>query len=72
MNPYVCRPFNADYDGDTITVHIPRKSEAKEEAKKLLPSRNLLSQANGKMVLGFEKDDLINSLDQSKLDTYFK
>jgi hypothetical protein len=56
LNPFVCKPFNADFDGDTIAIHVPRKSEAKIEADKLLPSRNLLSQANGKMVLGFDKD----------------
>jgi DNA-directed RNA polymerase beta' subunit len=56
LNPFVCRPFNADYDGDTITIHVPCKPEAIKQAEKLLPTRNLLSQANGKMVLGFDKD----------------
>ena len=56
LNPYVCKPFNADYDGDTIAVHVPRKPDAVKEAEKLFPTNNLLSQANGKMVLGFDKD----------------
>jgi DNA-directed RNA polymerase beta' subunit len=56
LNPFVCKPFNADFDGDTIAIHVPRTSEAEIEAHKLLPSRNLLSQANGKLVLGFDKD----------------
>ena len=56
LNPYVCRPFNADFDGDTIAVHVPCKPDAILEAEKLLPVNNLLSQANGKMVLGFDKD----------------
>lgn len=56
MNPFVCKPFNADFDGDTVSIHVPRKPAAKKEAEQLLPSRNLLSQANGKPVLGFEKD----------------
>ena len=56
LNPFVCKPFNADFDGDTIAVHVPLKPDAIKEAEKLLPSRNLLSQANGKMVLGFDKD----------------
>ena len=56
LNPFVCKPFNADFDGDTIAIHVPRTSEAKNEAIKLLPSQNLLSQSNGKMVLGFDKD----------------
>ena len=56
INPFVCKPFNADFDGDTIAIHVPRTDLAKNEAEKLLPSRNLLSNANGKMVLGFDKD----------------
>lgn len=56
MNPFVCRPFNADFDGDTVSIHIPKLPAAKKEAGMLLPSHNLLSQANGKPVLGFEKD----------------
>ena len=56
INPFVCKPFNADFDGDTIAIHVPRTALAKTEAEKLLPSRNLLSQSNGKMVLGFDKD----------------
>jgi DNA-directed RNA polymerase beta' subunit len=56
INPFVCKPFNADFDGDTIAVHVPRTKMAKAEAEKLIPSRNLLSQANGQLVLGFDKD----------------
>ena len=56
MNPFVCKPFNADFDGDTVSIHVPRKPAAINEAELLLPSHNLLSQANGKPVLGFEKD----------------
>jgi len=56
LNPFVCKPFNADFDGDTIAIHVPRTAHAKTEAEKLIPSQNLLSQANGQMVLGFDKD----------------
>ena len=56
INPFVCKPFNADFDGDNITIHVPRTKMAKTESEKLIPSQNLLSQANGQMVLGFDKD----------------
>jgi hypothetical protein len=56
INPFVCKPFNADFDGDAMAVHVPRTAQAKSEVEKLLPSRNLISQANGKTVLGFDKD----------------
>ena len=38
LNPFVCKPFNADFDGDTIAVHIPRKPDAIKEAETLLPT----------------------------------
>jgi hypothetical protein len=56
INPYVCRPFNADFDGDTMAIHVPKKSQALNEAEKLFPSVNLFSQANGGLVLGFGGD----------------
>ena len=56
LNPFVCAPFNADFDGDTIAVHAPRTPQAKLEAERLFPSRNLLSQASGGLVLGFDRD----------------
>jgi DNA-directed RNA polymerase subunit beta' len=34
--------FNADFDGDTMAVHVPVSEEAKKEAfEKMLPSKNL-------------------------------
>lgn len=56
INPYVCRGFNADFDGDTIAVHAPLKPQARIEAMKLLPSMNGLSQANNSLALGFNGD----------------
>ena len=56
INPFVCKPFNADFDGDTMAVHIPKKPQAIGQAERLLPSQNLFSQANGGLVLGFGGD----------------
>lgn len=39
--PAVCVGMNADFDGDTINVHVPASDEAVKECKeKLLPSNN--------------------------------
>jgi hypothetical protein len=56
INPFVCKGFNADFDGDTMAVHVPRTAMAKSEAIKLLPSQNVFSQANGDLALGFGGD----------------
>jgi len=56
INPFVCKGFNADFDGDTMAVHVPGTAMAKSEAVKLLPSQNVFSQANGDLALGFGGD----------------
>jgi len=51
IHPLVCPPFNADFDGDQMAVHVPLSNEAKAEAIILmLASNNILSPANGEPV----------------------
>ena len=48
IHPLVCPPFNADFDGDQMAVHVPLSNEAKSEALVLmLASNNILSPASG-------------------------
>ncbi len=48
LNPLVCTAFNADFDGDTMSVHVPLGQEAIAESSLLmLSARNILSPANG-------------------------
>jgi len=55
--PLVCSPFNADFDGDTMTIHLTLSEEAQKEAKTLMmPSRNLSSPASGDPVIGPTQD----------------
>lgn len=41
IHPLVCGGFNADFDGDTMAVWVPSSDEAREDAKRMLPSKNL-------------------------------
>jgi DNA-directed RNA polymerase subunit beta' len=51
IHPLVCPPFNADFDGDQMAVHVPLSNEAKAEALMLmLSSNNILSPASGEPV----------------------
>nr|WP_304528438.1 DNA-directed RNA polymerase subunit beta' [Petrotoga sp. 9PWA.NaAc.5.4] len=51
LHPLVCPPFNADFDGDQMAIHIPLSSVAQAESKFLMLSRyNIISPANGKPV----------------------
>jgi len=42
----VVKGFNADFDGDAVNVHIPITPEAKADAWRVLPSKNLFSTLN--------------------------
>ena len=42
LHPLVCTPFNADFDGDQMVVHVPLSAEAQAEARVLMLSANNL------------------------------
>ena len=51
LNPVVTTAFNADFDGDTMAVHLPITTAAVKEAEeKLLPSKNLLNPTNNGLI----------------------
>lgn len=51
LHPLVCPPFNADFDGDQMAVHVPLSKEAQLEARILmLSTNNLLSPASGQPI----------------------
>lgn len=33
LHPLVCTPFNADFDGDQMAIHLPLSPEAQAEAR---------------------------------------
>jgi len=48
IHPLVCPPYNADFDGDQMAVHLPLSPEAIAEARELMAApRNILSPSNG-------------------------
>ncbi len=48
LHPLVCTPFNADFDGDQMAVHLPLSHMAILEAQILmLSTHNILNPANG-------------------------
>ena len=57
LHPLVCAAFNADFDGDQMSVHVPLSDKAVVEARELmLSSRNLLKPADGEPIVGPSKD----------------
>ena len=52
LHPLVCAPYNADFDGDQMAVHVPLSIEAQLEARTLMMStNNVLSPANGEPII---------------------
>lgn len=57
LHPLVCTAFNADFDGDQMSVHVPLSIEAQVECRVLVMStNNILNPANGKPIIVPSKD----------------
>jgi DNA-directed RNA polymerase subunit A' len=53
LNPTVCPPYNADYDGDEMNLHVLQTEEARAEAKILMAvQRNIISPRFGRPIIG--------------------
>jgi DNA-directed RNA polymerase subunit A' len=57
LNPAVCEPYNADFDGDEMNLHIPQTEEARAEAEILMhvPTQ-IISPRYGLSIIGCNKD----------------
>lgn len=59
LNPAVCAPYNADFDGDEMNLHIPQTEEARSEAEILMKVRTqLISSGFGLSVIGCIQDGI--------------
>jgi len=80
LNLTVCPPYNADFDGDEMNLHVPQSEEARTEAELLLKvQEHILSPRFGGPILGgiqdfissvfqfTSKDALFNKMDTFKL-----
>ncbi|MGE3954655.1 MAG: DNA-directed RNA polymerase subunit beta' [Parachlamydiales bacterium] len=57
IHPLVCAGFNADFDGDTMSVHVPLSVEAQLEAKLLMMAPdNIFLPSSGRPVAVPDKD----------------
>ena len=68
LHPMVCAPFNADFDGDQMAIHVPISFEGIEETKKLMyPGDNLLSPADGSPIIMPSHEMVIGLYDLTRL-----
>ena len=60
INPSVTRPYNADFDGDEMNLHVPQTEEARSEAENLLLiDKHIITPRYGLSIIGEVEDSLI-------------
>ena len=59
FNECVCTPYNADFDGDEMNLHLPQTEEARAEALILMGNKsNLVTPRNGEQMIAATQDFL--------------
>ncbi|KAF7776405.1 hypothetical protein Agabi119p4_4798 [Agaricus bisporus var. burnettii] len=72
LNECVCGPYNADFDGDEMNLHVPQTDEARAEALELMSVKhNLVTPRNGDPVIAAIQDFITASYLLSRKDTFF-
>ncbi|XP_022661232.1 DNA-directed RNA polymerase III subunit RPC1-like isoform X1 [Varroa jacobsoni] len=57
FNECVCTPYNADFDGDEMNIHMPQTYEARAEAITLMiTTANIVTPRNGEPLIGAIQD----------------
>ncbi len=57
LNPSVCNPYAADFDGDEMNLHIPQTEEARAEAEILMQVQTqIITPKNGLNIIGCSTD----------------
>ena len=59
LSPTVCNPYNADFDGDEMNLHVPQTEEARAEAEVLMQVQTqIITPKNGYNVIGCVEDSV--------------
>ncbi|EEU45360.1 uncharacterized protein NECHADRAFT_41824 [Fusarium vanettenii 77-13-4] len=72
LNECVCGPYNADFDGDEMNLHVPQTEEARAEAINLMGIKhNLATPKNGEPVIAATQDFITAAFLLSSKDRFF-
>jgi len=72
FNICVCAPYNADFDGDEMNMHLPQTEEARTEANLLMGvHHNLVTPRNGEPLVAASQDFLSASYMITQRDQFF-
>ncbi|MEM2759537.1 MAG: DNA-directed RNA polymerase subunit A' [Nitrososphaerales archaeon] len=71
LHPAVCPPYNADFDGDEMNLHVPQSYEARAEAMLLMQVHDqLISPRYGGPIIGGIRDFITGAYILTKDDTF--
>ena len=72
INECVCTPYNADFDGDEMNIHIPQTEEARAEANELMNVKNnLATPRNGEPIIAAIQDFVTAAYLLSNKDVFY-
>jgi DNA-directed RNA polymerase III subunit RPC1 len=72
FNTCVCAPYNADFDGDEMNMHLPQTEEARTEAALLMGvTNNLITPRNGEPLVAANQDFVSGSYMLTQQDQFF-
>ncbi|XP_037787697.1 DNA-directed RNA polymerase III subunit RPC1-like [Penaeus monodon] len=72
FNECVCTPYNADFDGDEMNLHVPQTEEARAEALVLMGvTSNLVTPRHGALIIGATQDFITGSYLLTQKDQFF-
>jgi len=70
LHPAVCPPYNADFDGDEMNLHVPQSEEARAEAALLMRVQDqLISPRYGGPIIGGIRDFITGAFVLTSDDT---
>jgi len=72
FNECACTPYNADFDGDEMNMHLPQTEEARAEAGILLDiTNNLITPRNGEPLVAATQDFLTGAYLMTAKDVFY-
>ena len=72
LNECDCTPYNADFDGDEMNLHVPQTEEARAEATELMGVKhNIVTPKNGEPIISAIQDFVTASFLLSSLDKFY-
>jgi DNA-directed RNA polymerase subunit A' len=71
VHPAVCPPYNADFDGDEMNLHVPQSQEARAEAALLMRVQDqIISPRYGGPIIGGIRDFITGAFLLTRDDTF--